>query len=144
MKEGSTEPSCYDDFEPYCQWSKEIRAPIIQQADIVEIQLQGFKEKEVKSELGWDGFLYISGEHPMGNNKIKRFNKKIDVSNYEFQGIELKFDAGKLVLRFPCKSSATLPKFLRSAMALALPIILGVFVYKYLTSVEFGSNQNNL
>ncbi|KAK8589811.1 hypothetical protein V6N13_088626 [Hibiscus sabdariffa] len=131
--EGSTEP-CYDDFEPYCQWRKEIRAPIIQEADIVEIQLQGFKEKELKSELGWDGFLYISGEHPMGNNKIKRFNKKIDVSNYEFKGTELKFDRGKLVLRFPCKSSATIPKFLRSlrsAMALALPIILGVFVYKY-------------
>ncbi|GMI65054.1 hypothetical protein HRI_000174700 [Hibiscus trionum] len=143
--EESSEP-CYDDFEPYCLWRKELRAPITQEADIVEILLQGFKEEELKSELSRDGFLHISGEHPMGKNKIKRFNKKIDVSKYEIKGIEPKFEGGKLVVRLPCKTSAisflnngkgntlgilNLHKFLRSAMVLALLMLLGFYVYKY-------------
>ncbi|KAL4348692.1 hypothetical protein GQ457_17G005090 [Hibiscus cannabinus] len=36
-----------------------------------------FQDKELKTHLRCDGFIYINGEHPMENNKIKRFNKKI-------------------------------------------------------------------
>ncbi|KAE8734624.1 hypothetical protein F3Y22_tig00000738pilonHSYRG00091 [Hibiscus syriacus] len=151
--EENTEP-CYDDFQPYCQWRKEVGASIIQEVRIVEIHLQGFKEEELKNEMKWDGCLYISGEHPMGKNKIKRLSKRIDVSKYDIKGIEAKFEGGKLILRLPCKSSTFslltngrgnaigilhLHEFLKSSMALALLIILGFYIYKYSQCTYFGN-----
>ncbi|KAK8504606.1 hypothetical protein V6N13_063978 [Hibiscus sabdariffa] len=110
-----------------------------------------YKAEKLKNETRRDGFLYISGEHPMEKNKIRRFNKKIDVSKYEIKGIEAKFEGGKLHLRLPCKISAIvrantvgiirLHKFLRSAMALVLALIMvlgfNFYTYKYSQCTNF-------
>ncbi|TYJ11159.1 hypothetical protein E1A91_A11G256100v1 [Gossypium mustelinum] len=155
--EGRSEP-LYDDFEPYCEWKKQSGASILDEVDILEIQLQGFKKEDVKSEMRKDGILYISGEHPMGKNQIKRFNKKIDVYKYEIKGIEAQFEGGKLQLRLPCKYPPITflaigkdpnykalilrlsHKFVKgttsSAMALVLLLLLGVFMYKYLECIS--------
>ncbi|KAK5785795.1 inactive protein RESTRICTED TEV MOVEMENT 2-like [Gossypium arboreum] len=155
--EGRSEP-LYDDFEPYCEWKKQSGASILDEVDILEIQLQGFKKEDVKCEMRKDGILYISGEHPMGKNQIKRFNKKIDVSKYEIKGIEAQFEGGKLQLRLPCKYPPITflaigkdpnykalilrlsHKFVKgttsSAMALVLLLLLGVFMYKYLECIS--------
>ena len=111
----------------------------------------GFKKEELKDELGKDGFLYISGEHPVGKSKIKRFKKKIDVSKYEIKEIEAKFEAGIIRLRLPRKSFAIsflnigkdneivgilrLGNMFKKAtyfvMAIALLFLLAFSIYKY-------------
>ncbi|MBA0561220.1 hypothetical protein Golob_018069 [Gossypium lobatum] len=158
MKNEGRSESLYDDFEPYCEWKMQNGPSILDEVDILEIHLPGFKKEDVKSEMRKDGMLYISGEHPMGKNQIKRFNKKIDVSKYEIKGIEAQFEGGKLQLRLPCTYPPItfLPigkypnyralilrlshKFVKgttsSAMALALLLLLGVFMYKYLECIS--------
>ena len=117
----------------------------------------GFKKEELKDELGKDGFLYISGEHPVGKSKIKRFKKKIDVSKYEIKEIEAKFEAGIIRLRLPRKSFAIsflnigkdneivgilrLGNMFKKAtyfvMAIALLFLLAFSIYKYCECTNF-------
>ncbi|XVE90200.1 hypothetical protein DITRI_Ditri20bG0059700 [Diplodiscus trichospermus] len=104
-EEGKEEPITYDDFEPYCEWKHEANS-CYKEADVLEIHLQrhGFKKEELKLENQRDGFVHISGEHPMRKNMIKRFKKKIDVSNYETKEIETTFEDGIIRLKLPNKS----------------------------------------
>ncbi|XVF30766.1 hypothetical protein REPUB_Repub16aG0087000 [Reevesia pubescens] len=157
MKNEESNKPCYEDFEPYCKWKKESETSIIKQPDTLEIQLHGFKKEELKYEIGKDGFLYISGEHPVGKNLIKRFKKKFDVSEYDIKEIEATFEGGNILLRLPRKSSAisfpnignekvgilllgkkgfkkTMTSFV---MAIALLLILAFYMYKYSECTNF-------
>ncbi|XWS64873.1 hypothetical protein CRYUN_Cryun05aG0041500 [Craigia yunnanensis] len=153
--EKSNKPSSYDDFEPYCEWKHE--AFNFKEDDVLEIKLQGFKKEELKYELGKDGFLYISGEHPVGKRLIKRFKKKIDVSKYETKEIDATFEAGIIRLRLPGKSCVIsfrnigrdneivgilrLGNIFKKAtyfvMAIALLILLAFSIYKYCECTNF-------
>ncbi|OMO62643.1 hypothetical protein COLO4_32968 [Corchorus olitorius] len=155
-KEESTEP-CIDDFEPYCKWRKEQESSVFKEIDIVEIQLHGFKKEELKLEIGNDGFLCISGEHPIGRN-VKRFNKRIDVSKYDNENVEAEFENGILRITLPKKSyainfsfgnnkeivgiSLSRPHILKNitncVVGFALLFLLVAFVvYKYCDCTEF-------
>ncbi|XP_022743812.1 uncharacterized protein LOC111294666 [Durio zibethinus] len=152
VKEASNEPLSYEDFEPYCKWKHE--TSFLKETYVLEIQLQGFKQEEVKIEIGRDGFLYITGEHPMGQSLKKRFKKKIDGSKYDIEKIDAKFEGSNVHLTLPIKRSAISFRnigggngivgmfhlgsnaFLNT-IAVVLLLVLSFYMYKYSECTNF-------
>ncbi|GAA0140763.1 chaperone [Lithospermum erythrorhizon] len=85
----------YEDFVPTSE------LVLGEDCDTLLIHLPGFKKEQLRVQLT-TGMLRISGSMPMGDNKMRRFQKEFPVSpNCETNQITARFDSGILHVKQP-------------------------------------------
>ncbi|KAH7529451.1 hypothetical protein FEM48_Zijuj05G0185300 [Ziziphus jujuba var. spinosa] len=100
----------YTDFEPYSIWHRK------EDADILDVHLNGFKKEQAKVQINRARILTISGERPLDDNKSwSRFRKQIKLAdNTKDDDVRAKLTHGVLSVVIPKKPqilsfSVTLP-----------------------------------
>ncbi|KAM0977615.1 hypothetical protein ACFX15_013191 [Malus domestica] len=99
-KPTAKDETCYEEFEPFCQWNKE------EGHDILEVHLQGFKRQDIRVQINNWGILTISGKQPRVEETTSaipsRFCKEIKISKHcTTNGIRAKFSRGILSITIP-------------------------------------------
>ncbi|WCJ19154.1 Inactive protein RESTRICTED TEV MOVEMENT 2 [Euphorbia peplus] len=87
----------YEDFSPSFQWKEE------QASNLLLIHLPEFQKEEMKiTYVHSSGIIRVTGEHPISNNKWRRFNKAFPVpENCNVQKIQAKFQSPTLTITLP-------------------------------------------
>ncbi|CAN6587050.1 unnamed protein product [Malus baccata var. baccata] len=99
-KPAAKDETCYEEFEPFCQWNKE------EGHDILEVHLPGFKRQDIRVQINNWGILTISGKQPRVEETTSaipsRFCKEIKISKHcTTNGIRAKFSRGILSITIP-------------------------------------------
>ncbi|KAK6235325.1 Alpha crystallin/Hsp20 domain - like 10 [Theobroma cacao] len=83
--------SVFEDIDVYTEWVHEAAL------DTLIAYLPGFRKEQLKVQLASSGNLRISGQRPIGDNKVIRFNKEIPIpSNCDLNNIRAHFVNGML------------------------------------------------
>ncbi|KAF9613260.1 hypothetical protein IFM89_006759 [Coptis chinensis] len=90
----------YEDFQPSSDLLQE------ETREILTINLPGFRKDQIRVQMDdRSGFVMISGERPVGNNKWNRFRKSLRVpTNCNTQEIQAKFENAVLKITMPIKT----------------------------------------
>ncbi|XP_059669850.1 inactive protein RESTRICTED TEV MOVEMENT 2-like [Cornus florida] len=88
----------YDDFEPFCNWTRE------EGAETLVLHLPEFKKEQLKVHVNSLGTLKITGERPLDRTRWSRFSKEIKIPNKcNSDEIHAKFAAARLYIVMPIK-----------------------------------------
>ncbi|XP_039034270.1 uncharacterized protein LOC120170405 [Hibiscus syriacus] len=86
----------FEEFEVPTEWVRQVAD------DTLIAYLPGFKKEQLKVQVTTGGNMRISGERPIGVDKISRFFKEFSIpSNCDQSKIRANFNGGMLHVKFP-------------------------------------------